>query len=96
MIFGINPGRFGAVLPGIPFTDPIRLKKECGIDNHLPKNRSFLRYLFMMLSMPLEGPGKSFQKNLYHCCKPAKALQDTIKILIIMMIKIWKMHKRFW
>jgi hypothetical protein len=31
MIFGINPGRFGAGLTGIPFTDSVRLEKVCGI-----------------------------------------------------------------
>jgi hypothetical protein len=32
IILGINPGRFGGGLTGIPFTDPKRLKTECGID----------------------------------------------------------------
>lgn len=31
LILGINPGRFGAGLTGIPFTDTIRLKEICGI-----------------------------------------------------------------
>jgi hypothetical protein len=31
MILGINPGRFGGGLTGVPFTDPKRLQKECGI-----------------------------------------------------------------
>ncbi|GAA4315111.1 uracil-DNA glycosylase family protein [Compostibacter hankyongensis] len=31
IILGINPGRFGAGLTGIPFTDPKRLQSECGI-----------------------------------------------------------------
>jgi hypothetical protein len=35
-IFGINPGRFGGGVTGIPFTDPLRLKTNCGIDHHLP------------------------------------------------------------
>lgn len=30
-IFGINPGRFGAGLTGVPFTDPKRLRENCGI-----------------------------------------------------------------
>ena len=30
-IFGINPGRHGAGLTGIPFTDTKRLESECGI-----------------------------------------------------------------
>jgi Uracil DNA glycosylase superfamily len=32
LILGINPGRFGAGVTGIPFTDTIRLKEKCGID----------------------------------------------------------------
>ena len=31
-ILGINPGRFGAGLTGVPFTDPKRLRDACGID----------------------------------------------------------------
>ncbi len=31
LILGINPGRFGAGVTGIPFTDTIRLKEKCGI-----------------------------------------------------------------
>ena len=31
LILGINPGRFGAGLTGVPFTDPKRLRDECGI-----------------------------------------------------------------
>src|SRR5688572_21254021 len=31
IILGINPGRFGCGLTGIPFTDPKRLASECGI-----------------------------------------------------------------
>jgi hypothetical protein len=31
LILGINPGRLGAGLTGVPFTDPKRLKQKCGI-----------------------------------------------------------------
>lgn len=31
MILGINPGRFGAGITGIPFTDSYRLEEYCGI-----------------------------------------------------------------
>lgn len=34
IILGINPGRFGAGLTGVPFTDPKRLAAVCGI--HIP------------------------------------------------------------
>lgn len=32
MIMGINPGRFGAGVTGIPFTDTRRLKERCGLE----------------------------------------------------------------
>lgn len=35
LLFGINPGRLGAGKTGIGFTDPVRLKEQCGIDHHL-------------------------------------------------------------
>jgi len=34
LILGINPGRFGGGVTGIPFTDPKRLQTECGIAYH--------------------------------------------------------------
>ncbi len=37
LILGINPGRFGAGLTGVPFTDPIKLQEICGIENVLPR-----------------------------------------------------------
>src|SRR4051812_42432700 len=38
-IIGINPGRFGGGVTGIPFTDPIRLRKECDIENNWPQKQ---------------------------------------------------------
>ena len=34
IILGINPGRFGAGITGIPFTDTIRLKENLGLSVH--------------------------------------------------------------
>jgi hypothetical protein len=36
-IFGINPGRFGGGVTGVPFTDPLRLQEQCGIPNDWKK-----------------------------------------------------------
>lgn len=38
-LFGINPGRFGAGITGVPFTDPLRLETECGIENSFAKKQ---------------------------------------------------------
>jgi hypothetical protein len=35
LLFGINPGRFGAGITGVNFTAPKQLKEICGIDHHL-------------------------------------------------------------
>ena len=39
LVFGINPGRFGAGITGVTFTDPVVLTDECGIENDLPRRR---------------------------------------------------------
>lgn len=40
LIMGINPGRFGAGVTGIPFTDSIRLRDKCGIiSNDVPHTK---------------------------------------------------------
>ncbi len=38
LVFGINPGRFGAGITGVTFTDPVALE-SCGIPNGFPKRR---------------------------------------------------------
>ncbi len=37
VILGINPGRLGSGITGVPFTDPVNLENHCGIQNNLPK-----------------------------------------------------------
>lgn len=39
LVFGINPGRFGAGITGVTFTDPVALADLCGIANDLPRRR---------------------------------------------------------
>ena len=34
ILFGINPGRLGGGITGIPFTDTYNLKEKCGIDSN--------------------------------------------------------------
>ena len=38
LLFGINPGRHGAGLTGVGFTDPILMEEKCGIANSLEKH----------------------------------------------------------
>jgi hypothetical protein len=58
-IFGINPGRHGAGVTGIPFTDPIRLAEKCGIANGFPK-RGELSSEFVYAVIDAFGGPKAF------------------------------------
>lgn len=56
LIFGINPGRFGAGITGITFTDPIALADFCGIANHLPRRRELSSVFIYDVIAALGGP----------------------------------------
>jgi len=64
MIIGINPGRFGAGVTGIPFTDPIRLKNVCGIDNHFQQKQE-LSSLFVYDVVNAFDGAEKFYQNFY-------------------------------
>ena len=64
MIIGINPGRFGAGVTGIPFTDPIRLEQECGIKNSFDK-RIELSSVFIYDMIKAYGGVDAFYKSFY-------------------------------
>jgi hypothetical protein len=64
LMIGINPGRFGAGMTGIPFTDPIRLKDPCGIDNPWPP-RQELSSVFMYEMIRAFGGPQAFYGQFY-------------------------------
>lgn len=64
LLIGINPGRFGGGITGIPFTDPVRLEKDCGIKNSWQKKQE-LSSVFMYEMMAAYGGVKSFYKDIY-------------------------------
>lgn len=64
IMIGINPGRFGGGVTGIPFTDPIRLENECGIQNNWQKKQE-LSSVFMYEMMKAYGGANVFYKDIY-------------------------------
>lgn len=64
MMIGINPGRFGGGLTGIPFTDPVRLQNRCGVQNDWPKKQE-LSSVFMYEMMEAFGGLPQFYRNFY-------------------------------
>ena len=63
-IVGINPGRFGAGITGIPFTDPVVLESECGIKNEMPKRKEISSEFIYKLINRMDGP-EHFYKHFY-------------------------------
>ncbi len=63
-LFGINPGRFGAGMTGVPFTDPVILETHCNIPNNINK-RHELSCLFVYEMIELLGGVQSFYKHFY-------------------------------
>ncbi len=64
LILGINPGRFGAALSGVPFTDFKRLEAFCGISAegqraHEPSSE----FIYAMITAM--GPVEDFYKRFY-------------------------------
>ncbi len=64
LLIGINPGRFGGGITGIPFTDPIRLEHDCGIKNNWQKKQE-LSSVFMYEMMNAYGGVGKFYKDIY-------------------------------
>ncbi len=64
VILGINPGRFGGGITGIPFTDPINLELYCGIDNNFQKKPE-LSSTFIYMMIDAYGGAKKFYKDYF-------------------------------
>ncbi len=63
-IFGINPGRFGAGITGVPFTDPVRLANLCGIENDFQKKPE-LSSIFVWEFIHAYGGAVAFCRDFY-------------------------------
>ena len=63
-IFGINPGRFGAGLTGVPFTDPLRLAADCGIENSFAKKQELSADFVWRVIRAMGGPA-AFARQFY-------------------------------
>ncbi len=51
ILLGINPGRFGAGITGITFTDPIRLEEDCQLPNGFEKRAELSsRFIYEVIS----------------------------------------------
>ena len=64
IILGINPGRFGAGVTGVPFTDTKRLINECGLEfSGKPTHEPSATFIYEMINA--YGGIKKFYRNFY-------------------------------
>ncbi len=70
LMLGINPGRFGAGITGISFTDPIRLERDCGIPTRLIKKPELSSdFIYRMIHI-FGGPVKFYGQYLISAVSP--------------------------
>lgn len=69
-IIGINPGRFGAGVTGIPFTDPIRLETECQIVNSFQKKQELSSVYIYDVINRFGGPESFYSKFYFTSVSP--------------------------
>lgn len=78
--FGINPGRFGAGVTGVPFTDPIRLAAVCGIANDFDKKAELSsKFIYEMIDA-FGGPGKFYRKFYISAVSPLGYVRGGINL----------------
>ncbi len=76
LILGINPGRFGAGVTGIPFTDPVKLLEYCGIANPFAaKTEASAGFIYEMITAR-GGPEKFYREFLISAVSPLGFVRD--------------------
>jgi len=78
--FGINPGRFGAGVTGVPFTDPIRLEEVCKIENPFDKKAELSSKFIYDMIAAYGGPEKFYAKFYISAVSPLGYVKDGINL----------------
>lgn len=70
LILGINPGRYGAGITGIPFADPVKLETLLGIKNTLSKKTELSADFVHSMIAAFGGPEKFFSHFFINSVSP--------------------------
>lgn len=76
LILGINPGRFGGGITGVPFTDPIKLETICGIKNNFPKKAELSSDFIHVMIAAFGGPDNFFSKFYINSVSPLGFIKE--------------------
>jgi len=90
ILFGINPGRFGGGITGVPFTDPHKLETFCGIPNDFDKKQELSSKFIYEMIMAFGGPDR-FYANYYISAVSPLGFVENNKNLNYYDIPNWKM-----
>ena len=80
LLFGINPGRFGAGITGISFTDPIALENNLGITNSFDKKPELSASFIHEVIAAYGGAEPFFKKFLISAVSPLGFIKDGVNI----------------
>lgn len=70
LIMGINPGRLGGGVTGIPFTDPVKLEEQCGIPNTMKKvTEPSAGFIYDMIAA-YGGPASFYDRYFIYAVSP--------------------------
>jgi hypothetical protein len=105
-VMGINPGRFGSGVTGIPFTDPLTLERQCGINNLFNKKRELSSEFIYKLIDVYGGPKKFYADFFLSAVSPLGLIRagknynyyddpNTYKKLQPFIIEILEKQKEF-
>jgi len=94
-LIGINPGRFGGGVTGIPFTDPINLDNVLGIRNEFGKKHELSSQFIYMVIDKMGGPEVFFSKFYLTAVSPVGFIVDGKNINYYDVKEIRKGWKKF-
>ena len=95
LLLGINPGRFGAGITGIPFTDPYHLEHNCGIVNRFEKRKELSSIYIYDIIEQLGGPLEFYKHFYISSMCPLGFLKDGKNYNYYDDIKLYKAVKKF-
>lgn len=75
-LWGINPGRFGAGVTGLPFTDPIRMEEVCGLKNDFIKRQELSSVFVYDVVNAMGGPAAFYSKFYISSICPLGFVKD--------------------
>ncbi len=79
LLLGINPGRFGSGITGIPFTDPIQLER-CGVKNTFEKRAELSSTFIYELIDHMGGPTAFYQSYYVSAVCPLGFTKDGVNL----------------